>query len=278
MYRFTITTLAFTLLCNLGVAQSSMQNVAIAALSADDQSGMSASTARDEEPAAKGTAHAASRIQLTASNIGAISLLGSPVLLSLPFLNTPTAQTPDFISFEGSYIKDLVRLNWVVRPKADALGFSIERRSQADEHWSTLSYLRADIRQNENGYSFYDRSGIQGVTYYRIRQVGSNGKDIPTPAICVMPHLVPNSLVLWQHKIDPFTRFGTLSFGLGSSMPVTVTMVDCYGRSVATLVDEREMESGHHIIPFNTAALPSGIYSLQIETSVGMRSQRVAVL
>jgi hypothetical protein len=61
-------------------------------------------------------------------------------------------------------------------------------------------------------------------------------------------------------------------------MPVNISMVDCYARKVATLVNNVELDAGHHLIPFSTTALPSGIYTLTIETSAGVQSQRVAVL
>lgn len=233
---------------------------------------------RDDEPAAKIAAPSTHLLPKFVSAPGFVSISGLNSSFPSAATTSNSAPTPDFLSFEGSYSKDLVRLNWSVSPNTNAVGFTVQRRTQADEKWSTITYMRADAKKNPNGYSYYDLSGVEGVTYYRVRQVVSNGKDVPTPAICVMPYLIPNSFVIWQHKVDPFTRFGTLSFGLGSSMPVNITMVDCYGRKAATLASEIEMEAGHHIIPFSTAALPSGVYTLQIETAVGSRSQRIAVL
>ena len=191
--------------------------------------------------------------------------------------DAPSAQAADFLTFDGSFIKDLVRINWSLRPGASPLAFAVERRSQLDGRWSTVRYLHASERGNREGYSYYDRDGIDGVTYYRIRQVSANGASIPTPAISVMPHLVPNSFVIWQHRVDPFTRFGTLSFGLGSEMPVSVTMIDSYGRTVTSLLNE-QLPSGHHIVPFSTSSLPAGVYTLRLESDGGVQTRRLAVL
>lgn len=189
-----------------------------------------------------------------------------------------SAKMADLISFQGEFIKDLVRLNWAVRPDANALGFAIERRSQTDEHWTTVRYIRANARDNAAGYQHYEHSAVNGVTYYRLRQVEKNGLTTPTPAISVMPHLVPNSFMIWQHKIDAFTRFGALSFGLGSMMPVTVSIIDAYGRIAASLMEHRMLESGHHIIPFATHALPAGVYTLRMETGSGVQTRRLAIM
>ena len=54
-------------------------------------------------------------------------------------------------------------------------------------------------------------------------------------------------------------------------------MIDSYGRVVATVMADRDLESGHHIIPFGTHALPSGVYTLRMDTNAGMQSRRLAI-
>ncbi|MBR9974517.1 MAG: hypothetical protein KFF77_02970 [Bacteroidetes bacterium] len=204
------------------------------------------------------------------------ALLDRSSFPSIESTHIRSAQPADFLSFEGSFIKGLVRINWNVRANASALGFAVERRSQLDGQWSTVQYFRATENENRNGYTFYDRDEIDGVTYYRIRQVGADGASIPTPALSVMPHLVPDSFIIWQHNVDSFTRFGTLSFGVGSEMTVSISMTDSYGRTVASLLDEH-LPSGHHIIPFNTQSLPTGIYNLRMESGNSAQSRRLAI-
>jgi hypothetical protein len=280
MHRITIIALALFMLFSMSVAQTSVQTGKEFAVLAPSVSGF----------AADGFAHAtlerspapAENPAPRLPNLADLGFRGMP--MSFELLPTPVhlteQDTPqaDLVTFEGSYVKDLVRLNWKVRQNADALGFAVERRSQADEHWSTVSYQRADTKRNRSGYSYFDHSGVRGVTYYRLRQFASSGKSIPTPAICVMPHLVPNSFVIWQHTVDPFTRFGTVSFGLSSAMPVSVTMIDSYGRNVSTLIRTAELEAGHHFLPFSTVALPSGLYRLRLETAAGVQFQRIPVI
>ena len=278
MLRFTITALCLILLCNIGEAQSSMQNTEIAALTHMDISAEPQPVSSDNEPPTRLTPAATLNPTVFSSKLDLFSLSSATAAMPLVAVREMKSEEADFISFKGSFVKDLVRLNWAVRPNADALGFSIERRCQADEQWTAIKYFRADAKQNAAGYSFYDKSGVQGVTYYRIRQIASNGKNMPTPAVCVMPYIIPNSFVIWQHKVDPFTQFGTVSCGLGSNMPVSVTMFDAFGRNVAKLVDKAELSEGHHLIPFSTAALTSGVYSLQIETPSGVRTERISVL
>ena len=67
--------------------------------------------------------------------------------------DAPSAQAADFLTFDGSFIKDLVRINWSLRPGASPLAFAVERRSQLDGRWSTVRYLHASERGNREGYS-----------------------------------------------------------------------------------------------------------------------------
>ncbi len=279
MYRFSLTAIALLLLCGMSLAEPSPQNMQFAALTGEVLPLHSSVTSGDESPDGRIPSASIPSRSSDAALLPSMALNEqSSVLSSSAAVSRRDEQHPDFISFEGSYVKDLVRLNWTVAPGAKALGFAIERRSQCDEQWSTISYSRVNPRKKVSDYSYFDYAGVRGVTYYRLRQVDESGKSLPTPAICVMPSTVPNSFIIWQHTIDPFTRFGTLSFGLGSAMPVRVTMIDSYGRSVATLVESAQLDAGHHILPFSTAALPAGMYTLRLESASGVQSQRLAVL
>lgn len=275
MFRFVLSSLLLVLFTGMSMAQQATQSAQYAALAVG--------VVPDSDPSALEEAPTAVAPAARVSFPRAASFHNT-TSSTLPFdLSARTApafrstRSVDLLSFEGSFIKDLVRLNWTVRPEASVLGFSVERRSQAEETWTTIRYIRASARENLQGYSFFDHNGVDGVTYYRLRQVEKDGKSTPSSAISVMPHVVPNSFVIWQHKVDPFTRFGALSFGLGSEMPVTITMIDSYGRVVATVMADRDLESGHHIIPFGTHALPSGVYTLRMETNAGMQSRRLAI-
>ncbi len=279
MHRIKITALALFMLSGVSIGQTSVQTGDFAMLFPSVPGSVSEQHTGDAFPSGRTrtaipAAEMPDLMHFTPRTLPA-SFDALPIPMGMTDQGSPEA---DLISFEGSYVKDLVRLNWTVRHNADALGFAVERRSQADERWSTVSYERADTKRNRSGYCYFDRSGVRGVTYYRIRQVAANGKSVPTPAICVMPHLVPNSFVIWQHTVDPFTRFGTVSFGLGSSMAVSMTMIDSFGRSVSTLLHTTKLEAGHHFLPFSTYALPAGVYSLRLETSEGVHFQRIAVI
>lgn len=190
----------------------------------------------------------------------------------------PREQLYDLLTFEGAYIKDVVQLRWSVQSNSLLQGFKLERRNQSDDRWQTVTFLPSSHRENHQGYTYLDRAGVNGITYYRLRQLQSNGVGIPTPSIVVSPHHVPTSLSIWQHRLDPFSHFGTISFGLEASTPVTITMIDAFSRKVITLIDTRHLDSGHHIVPFDTEKLSAGLYTLRMETDAGIQTKRLALI
>lgn len=273
MRRFSFSILLLILFSVTGSAQVSNQSEPLAALalgvSSNSTEPLPETTAARSESGATASSGMDFPNSVTARHL---------LLTAAQPANERAASAAGLLSFQGEFIKDLVRLTWSVRPDAKALGFAVERRTQTDERWTTVRYLHATPRDNAAGYQYYEHSGVHGVTYYRLRQVEQNGLSTPSPAISVMPQLVPNSFMIWQHRIDAFTHFGTLSFGLGSMMPVTVSIIDAFGRVAVSLMENRALESGHHIIPFATHSLPAGVYTLRMETSNGVQTRRLAIM
>ena len=271
MRRLCFPFLLLILLSVSSSAQPTNQSAPIAALAGGvlHNSGEPLSEANPARPAVKLTPVAGMDFRPAPSD-------HSPFMATALPTAARTSKQADLLTFQGAFIKDLVRLNWSVRPGANVLGFAVERRSQTDEHWTTVRYIHATPRENTAGYNFYEHSPVNGVTYYRLRQVEQDGLCPPPPGLSGMPQRGPNSFIIWQHKIDAFTRFGALSFGLGSMMPVSVSIIDTYGRVAASLMEHRELESGHHIIPFATHSLPPGVYTLRMETRSGVQTRRLA--
>lgn len=204
----------------------------------------------------------------------AASLTTSAVdLRSMPFVtnnfivgvSSRSAQRADLRTFSGARIRDLIQLTWSTVSADDPAGFEIERRTQRTGSWERIGYLRPSHRTG-NDYSFLDHLSGNGVIYYRLRQVRSDGSTIASPIISVTPEDVLESSSVWKHSTDAFRDYGTVSFGLRRAAEVKLTLVDRYGNAVRTILDHKPMAEGHHVIPFGTGQLASGMYILRIDT------------
>jgi len=70
---------------------------------------------------------------------------------------------------------------------------------------------------------------------------------------------------LYQNYPNPFNPETTIQFDIAKRDQVTLRVYDILGKQIAILVD-RQMNIGHHEIPFHTKNLASGIYYYHIKT------------
>ncbi len=73
------------------------------------------------------------------------------------------------------------------------------------------------------------------------------------------------SFNLKQNYPNPFNPQTTITYGLGTSSHVKLSVYDVMGRQVAILVNEKN-QAGQHSVLFNASYLASGVYFYRIET------------
>jgi hypothetical protein len=195
-----------------------------------------------------------------------------PVLSDKASMPTTVSQAK-LRMFSGATFRDVIQLHWITTSEEGTVGFEIERRSQLSNDWQMIGYLRrARLNTPQHSYSFLDQLRGDGVSYYRLRQIGMDGSATVSPVVTVTPDEVPRSFHVWQHSIKPFQNYGTVSFGLEADADVKLSLVDRFGKTVATLLDHAPMRAGHHVIPFGTYTLKPGLYILRITSAEGIRN------
>jgi hypothetical protein len=86
---------------------------------------------------------------------------------------------------------------------------------------------------------------------------------------------VAGDLELSPAEPNPFGARTDLRFRLGEAAFVRLRVLDLAGREVARLVEER-MTPGRHVVTFDAAHLPAGVYTAVLET--GGRSKAIQVV
>lgn len=277
MYLYRTAALALFLLAGLCPVEMHAQQLPLVAMLADEPPGHN----KGEMEQATGSTGTSSHFNYDyTSNFHINALSGKHHFFADAWKQKAAVagEISELLTFEGAFVMDVVQLRWSVQSAPSIQGFKLERRTQSDDHWKTVTFLPSTDRENQQGYTYLDKAGVNGITYYRLRQLQSDGAGIPTPSIVVSPHRVPTSLSIWQHRLDPFSHFGTISFGLETSSPVTITIIDAFGRVVETLVDNKQFDSGHHIVPFDTEAMPAGLYTLRMQARTEVESRRLALI
>ena len=126
-------------------------------------------------------------------------------------------------------------------------------------------YITKDGRIN--AVVFTDEAGKVMSASHTVRGAGTTaaapGADAPALALGVAP--------------NPARGAARLSFELPEAAPVRLAVFDALGREVAVLVD-RDLGAGAHETPFDTSALPVGVYVARMRAGAATATRRITVV
>jgi hypothetical protein len=91
------------------------------------------------------------------------------------------------------------------------------------------------------------------------------------------PFGIPQCSALFPAYPNPFNPETRIEFDLARTAPATLQVFDISGRVVATLLDDIAC-AGHHSVPFNGSALPSGVYFCRLQSGDFSATQKMLLL
>jgi len=160
-----------------------------------------------------------------------------------------------------------VRLEWTTVSETNNYGFTVERRSEAEQDFKDLPggfVAGQGTTLKSHSYSYTDRSAIPGTWYYRLRQTDFDGVVHTTEVVEVhVTTIVPTATALVQNFPNPFNPSTRIEYTVGAASHVTVKVFDATGREVATLVD-RAMDPGRYQTTFDGSRHASGMYIVRL--------------
>lgn len=110
------------------------------------------------------------------SNYSSQSYCATPADCSgLPPTECPYILPVELSAFNLRIIEDYVKLEWETLSELNNLGFEIKRGSNANE-WQTIGFVEGNGTSLETHYYFFeDKTPVDGINYYRLRQVDLDG-------------------------------------------------------------------------------------------------------
>lgn len=190
------------------------------------------------------------------------------------------AETPrnvlETMVFVASRKRGEVVLSWEADGEAQGEVFNVER-SLDGAVWREIGVVGA--RMNVRNYVYNDEidGSLPGSVQllYRLRRIRSDGSSVYS---CIVPVNIAardGGVELYDAYPNPFNTNTHITFSLDVQSPVTLSVCDQSGRSVATLAEEAFMEAGIHSAEFRANNLPGGMYTVVLRAGTSMRLLRI---
>lgn len=172
--------------------------------------------------------------------------------------------------FSVARIQDIITLNWNTEGERNNLGFEIERKSQFEEQWTTIGFMRGrGTASGEKEYAFVEKLNSREVLLYRLKQIDTYGNALYSQAVIVTPDKIPASMRVSPGLNRHLVEYNRISFALPKGSGVIITVHDIFGRILRTVVEEH-FAAGYHVIPFGSVSLPAGLYNVRLQTRDGV--------
>lgn len=161
-----------------------------------------------------------------------------------------------FVSFTARKQEDAtVFLQWITSHEQQNHHFDVERSTNGI-HFVSLGTVQASGNPNGASYSFVDLSPVQGINYYRIKQVDNNGREQVYGVRLVNNSRVPGALVLYP---NPVMKGFTVSLSAQPVKPLAYSIQNANGQVLqnGTITSNNQWIAIPHLSP--------GVYVLKLE-------------
>ncbi len=88
----------------------------------------------------------------------------------------------------------------------------------------------------------------------------------------------PNEFELSQNYPNPFNPTTNIAFKLGNASNVTLSVYNVLGQKVASLLTNRKMTAGSHVVGFDASQLSSGIYFYRLEAGSFVQQRSMTLI
>jgi hypothetical protein len=179
-----------------------------------------------------------------------------------------------------------VLLEWKTLSEIKNFGFDVERAAGSPTSFALLpnSFQAGHGTTTvEHFYSFTDPQPLPGISYYRLRQVDTDGAihysdplrvDIATGVAEIQ---LPTSFGLSQNHPNPFNPSTVIEFTVPEQQFVSLKLFNSLGQEVRTLVSDVRAP-GRYSVTLDASGLTSGTYFYRMESGSFVESKRMVLL
>jgi hypothetical protein len=193
----------------------------------------------------------------------------------------PLATATQLTMFTAEGRRDGIALRWQFLDPSDVTVVALQRSRAAEGPWAAVS---TQIGTDGQGMVALDTETAAGQTYYyRLAVTDRDGDTIHMGlASGQRADALAAGVFMSAPQPNPSKAGTTIRFSIGSPEFVRLTVVDANGRSIRTL-HEGMMSAGEYSrvwdgLTDHAGRVSPGVYFINMRTSQGMSTQRVAIV
>jgi hypothetical protein len=196
----------------------------------------------------------------TIATMGVVNSFSPFTLASMGPLNPLPVE---LLSFDAVDEGDQVRCEWATATERDNDHFVVERSADGGVFLPVGLVMGKGLSLQRSDYSFLDRDPLNGLSYYRLKQVDTDGTATLSHMVAVY-RARTTTLMLYP---NPATDMVNIRLSDGASERVLLRIMDASGC---------ELLSMHHVPeqgPLFIGNLPQGVYTMLLHHTDGSRSE-----
>ena len=191
----------------------------------------------------------------------------------------------ELLSFSANVKSNNVVLNWSTASEVNNRMFEVQRAvgnaGEGSLNWKAIGSVEGKGTTTEKSdYLYTDESPVNGISYYRLKQIDFDGTYKILNAEMVEFTQV-NDYALEQNYPNPFNPSTVINYSIPTAGQVKVTVYNLLGSEVAVLVNEYK-EAGNYSVEFSTENLKnnlgSGVYIYSLKAGSFTQTRKMVVL
>ncbi|TZF86469.1 hypothetical protein FW774_05355 (plasmid) [Pedobacter sp. BS3] len=190
-------------------------------------------------------------VDLNSFKIGYVNSTGTIQLDNIT-VQSFTPLPVDLVSFTGENANDNIRLHWTTASELNNSHFEIERSADGKIFTTIGSLPGKGTTSTPGDYTFTDREPVQGINYYRLRQVDFNGMATESSIIAVRYTFQTDNLNVYVNNNQLTVRVQS-----PDAMPASLKVCDITGKRL--LSAELNLQKGANAISLPADKLTNGI-------------------
>lgn len=193
-----------------------------------------------------------------------VSLFASPSPFTLASTGLANPLPIELISFTAVDEGATVRTEWSTAVEVNNDHFEVERSQDGVMFEAIGSVEGAGNSQSTNHYSFLDEQPLGGTSYYRLKQVDTDGTFTYGPVAAVVRSNSIADLKIWPNPVERELHF------TASGDAEAIRLHDAAGR----LIEEQHVVGYSGVITMDLDGVPSGVLILTVTMQDGSATQQ----